>query len=168
MLDTVLDAVTQTLISGGVSAFREFPHNEVLPVSRAFICVGSQECKCQSPGFGDYLGVCTDELSGAVTELFGKRLEITLCLEVFSPYASEFGAGTCVECADKATEILEHLPSGLRVIEIIRGEVAADEELSLFRCVCSLRCMAFFVAEKSDEKAEFLDFILKGAVSSAN
>lgn len=168
MLNVILNAVTQTLTLGGVNAFREFPQDEVLHDSGAFVCVGSEKCKCLSPGFGDYLGVRTDILSGAITELFGKRLEITLNFEVYAPYHLDLGEETCVECADKVTRLLDKLPSGLRVIDMIRGEVKADDKLSLFHCACSLRCMAFFIAEKNDEEAEFLDFILKGAVGSAN
>jgi hypothetical protein len=168
MLNAVLDAVTKTLVSAGVNAFREFPDRDLPSSGGTFVCVGSDECICRSPGFGDYLGVRTDLLSGAVTELFGKRLEVTLCLEVFSPYDPSFGEKACALCADKVTEILDGLPSGLRVIQITREGVTADEELSLFRCVCSLRCLAFFIAEKSEERTEFLDFIMKGAIGSAN
>ena len=168
MLDTVLDSMVDALKAGGIDAFREYPNMGAVLSSGVFVCVGAESCKALSPGFGDYLGIKTDPISGELKELYGKRLELIISFEVFSPFGEAFGADACVGCADKLSALLCSLPSGLSCIELNRGEVSADNELSVFRCLCSLRCLAFFLAEKSENDAEFLDFILKGALGSAN
>ena len=63
---------------------------------------------------------------------------------------------------------MEKLPSGLKALDMEIGEVCADKNLACYRCICTLRALAFMVAESNGTETEFLDFVLKGTVNSGN
>lgn len=165
MLDSVLDQVTGILTGHGFHAFREFPDSR-MHRDKVSVCVGAEGCKSLSSGLGDYLGVRTED-NGAETELFGRRLELTLAFEIFSPFEVT-GAAGCTQCADELRRLLLRFPSGFRLLETTCGEVTADEELSSFRCTFRVKCIAFLVAEDLGGQGEFLDFVLKGVVDGVN
>lgn len=166
MIDVILDAVIKVLTDALIRAFREFPVRGA-DKKEIGVTVGLRKCKSLCSGLGDYLGVRTKE-NGASVELYGKKLELELSFQVFSPFGGSSGAGGCVKCADRLQALMGLFPSGIRVLEFAGGEVIADEELSAFRCECTARCLAFLIAESGGEQGEFLDFVLKGAVDGVN
>ncbi len=168
MLDSILDAVVTALKSESISAFREFPEKRADVKTGVSVSVGLGDCKCVSSGMGEYLGTRAGQGGSADIELFGRRIELTLRFEIFSPFGAPHGAAACVKCADRLRECLAKLPSGLKALEMESGEICMDEKLSCFRCVCTLRALAFLVAESDGTETEFLDFVLKGTVYSGN
>ncbi|MEG0876073.1 MAG: hypothetical protein RSF77_02895 [Oscillospiraceae bacterium] len=163
MLDTVLTAVVSALTAAGIKAFRQFPNRRADLSLGAFVCLGVDSCKCLSSGLGEYLGIKIGA-QGLETELFGRRLELLLGFDVFSPFESAAGADGCIQCADALRGALSGLPSSIRGLELSCGEVSADEESGCFRCKCTLRALAFLVAESSGDGTEFLNYVLKGTV----
>ncbi|NCB73454.1 MAG: hypothetical protein EOM51_01735 [Clostridia bacterium] len=166
MLNDILDAVVNVLKAEGINAFREFPEQRADLKTGVSVSVGIESCKYLSSGMGEYLGTRAGSGGSADTELFGRRLELGLRFEIYSPFGTQIGASGCVECADALRGCIDKLPSGLRVIELKFGEVSADEKLSAYRCVCSSSALAFMVGESDGGDVEFLDFVLKGTVDS--
>lgn len=163
MLETVLEAVVSALQEGGLKALREFPDQKADLGTETLVAVGLESCKFLGAGLGEYLGTSVKE-DGNETELFGKRLELRLRLEVFSPYSKKSGAQACLDAVTGMSAALERLPAGLKPLELGWEELRADDRLRVYRCPCTLRCHVFLVAERSGEGAEFLDFVLKGRV----
>lgn len=166
MVDSILDAVIKVLTDAGLRAFREFP-SRAADKKEICVTVGARRCKYLGSGMGEYLGIRAEE-SGAVTELYGKKLEMELVFDVFSPFGAKPDAGACVRCSDELQALTGFFPSGLRLLEFCSGEVTADEELSAFRCECTAACLAFLIAEDEDGQGEFMDFVLKGVVEGVN
>lgn len=168
MLNAVLEAVTVHLTERGLNAVRQFPE-ERAAVSEPLICVGAQSCKAHSPGLGDYLGVRRGVGGAADSELYGMRLEMVLSFDLFSPFEATRSEADCVRCADELKNALGSLPSGIRALEYTVGSVSADNRLELFTLRCTLKCAAYFVAENQEgQETEFLDYVLKGTVTSDN
>lgn len=161
MLEMILEETTAALRGAGLAAVREFPDGKAACESGAVVAVGLESCKFLGPGLGEYLGVLARE-DGRESELFGKRLELCLRLEVFSTFSRKEGAGACMAAVAALGSALEKLPEGLKPLELCWEELRADERLGMYRCPCTLRCLAFLVAERGEEEAEFLDFTLKG------
>ena len=168
MLDTVLDAVVFALRAEGLNAFREFPERRADLKCGISVSVGIDNCKYLSSGMGEYLGTRAGTGGSADTELFGRRLELELRFEIYSPFGTAFGVAGCVRCVDSLRTSFEKLPSGIRVLDMDCGEICADDKLSAYKCVCKLRALAFMVAESDGKETEFLDFILKGIVDNGN
>ena len=168
MLDDILEAVVAAMKAEGLNAFREFPERRTDLKTGVSESVGIDSCKQLSSGMGEYLGTRAGEGGTADTELFGRRLELELRFEIFSPFGTSFGASGCVQGGDRLRACFCKLPSGIRVLDMKSGEISADEKLSAYRCVCNLRALAFMVAESDGENTEFLDFVLKGTVDSGN
>ncbi|MEG1490884.1 MAG: hypothetical protein RRY04_01170 [Oscillospiraceae bacterium] len=166
MLDAVLNAVIDTLKLEGITAFKQFPERKADLKSGVFVCVGAESVREKSSGMGEYLGIRRGFGGAADTELFGRRLELELGFEVFSPFGAGFGAAACAGGAETLRGCIGKFPSGLRALELSCGEILADEELLMFHCRCRLNCTAFLVAESVGDGAEFLDFILKGTVKN--
>lgn len=168
MLDAVLDEVVAALKAGGVSAFRAFPETaETLPAAGG-VSVGVDSYVVRNSGLGDYLGTRAADGGAAEKELYGKKLSLTLGLELFVPFGGAAGAAGCDKAADKLRDALAALPEGLRVLEMDCGEVSADETLGAYRCRCAAKCLAFLVAETDGGEPEFKDFKLKGLVKNGN
>ncbi|PKM72483.1 MAG: hypothetical protein CVU91_08820 [Firmicutes bacterium HGW-Firmicutes-16] len=168
MLDSFLDAVVIALKSESISAFREFPEKRADVKTGVSVSVGLGDCKCVSSGMGEYIGTRAGEGGSDDTELFGRRMELTLLFEIYSPVGAPHGAAACVKCTDRLRDCMAKLPSGLKALEMESGEVCMDEKLACFRCVCTIRALAFLVAESDGTETEFLDFVLKGTVDSGN
>jgi len=168
MLNDILDAVVNAIKSAGINAFREFPEKRDDLKSGASVSVGADSCKCLSSGLGEYLGTRAGAGGSGDAELFGRRLELELRFEIYSPFGAAYGAADCVRCADSLRECFGVLPPGLKALDMECGEIKADEELSCFRCSCALHALAFLVAESTGGETEFLDFVLKGTVDSGN
>ncbi|MBP8640804.1 MAG: hypothetical protein KBI01_07905 [Oscillospiraceae bacterium] len=166
MLDDIIDAVIATLKSEGLNAFREFPERRSDLKTGVSMSVGINSCRYLSSGMGEYLGTRAGVGGVGDTELFGKRLELELRFEIFSPFGAAFGALDCVQSVDRLRSCFEKLPSGLKVLDMKSGELSADEKLCAYRCICTLSALAFMVAESDGNESEFLDFVLKGTVKS--
>ncbi len=166
MLDSILDAVVSTLKSESIRAFREFPEIKAEVKTGVSVSVGIEGCKCLSSGMSEYLGTRTGMGGSADAELFGRRLELTLRFEIYSPSGGSCGAKACLQCVDRLRASMEKLPSGLKALDMESKEVFADEKLNCYRCVCLARALAFLVAESDGSETEFLDFVLKGTVES--
>ncbi len=165
MMNTVADAVVSILKESGFDACREYPETPFLQKKGARIVVGVEKADCCSPGMGDYLGVKKAAGGSAESDVYGKRLEIGLALEIFAPFEGAAGARLCSETADRIFKLASEFPPGIKPKEMEIREIAEDEELCAFRCICRLKCTAYFVAEVQEDESVFSDFILKGNIN---
>ena len=156
MLESVLSAVVTALGQQGLSAVAEYPRSAAELSDGTLYTVGAGSCKCISSGLGDYLGVRAGGGGESDTELYGRRLELTLCIEAFlADESAETSAQTLISA----------LPEGLRCESVQSGELRWDRELECLRREHRLQCTAFLLAESSGgDESEFLDFKLKGTI----
>ena len=157
MLDTVLDAVTAMLKNAGVTAVREYPGEILERPAAPTVCVGVKSGKSLPAGMGDYLG--TENVNGAVREVYGTKLELVVGLDVYSPEA----AG-CAACFESISSAFAAPPDGLKLRALVCGETEPDEVTELFRCRCEAHCLAVLTRTVSEDGAEFTDFVLRGVL----
>lgn len=160
----VLEGLLSALEAGGLRAYREYPDKELLCGQEVFAVAGAESLKSLSPGLGEYLGLNRPGEGLSEKEVYGKRLELSLYLEVYSPFSGGRGTEGISDYIGAIGRCIDELGSGIRVMETEFGEVFADEELCAFRQRCRLNCQAFLIAESSGEEGEFLDFVLKGRI----
>lgn len=160
-LKQMRDAVIAALRAGGMAAEAAFPAKwaaeRKTPLASVF--VGAAEGKAL--GLCGYLGE-TRDAGGGVREVYGKRLEGVIAVEVRAGRAADCEAGS--ETA--AAVLLGKLPEGIRPGELSWEALAWEKETGLFLRRGKLQCEALFLAEAGDEGPEFLDFMLKGVLRS--
>lgn len=160
-LRQIRDAVISALRDGGLAAEAAFPSRWTgegkAPL--ATVSVGAAEGK--NIGFAGYLGETRDD-SGRVREVYGRRLEGVISVNVWAQ-----GAADCEEGTETAAAVLlGGLPQGIRPGELSWEALSWDKKMGLFLRRGKLRCEALFLAEGDEETGVFLDFILKGVVRS--
>lgn len=161
-LTQVRDAVTAALEKAGLTALTAFPHRQAgrYPGAVAAVAVGAAQGAAL--GFCNYLGEVYDPEAGTVREVYGKQLEGDITVEIRAERAADCEAG----CETAAEALLEGLPGGIRPGEL-RWEAAAwERETGMFLRRGHLQCRAVFTAQAGEEGEAFLEFILKGVLSS--
>lgn len=155
------DAVLRALREGGLAAEAAFPPHWAGEGKTALATVAVGAAEGKNIGFSGYLGEREDP-SGQVREVYGKRLEGTVTVDVWAQRAAD-----CEDGGETAAEVLlGGLPEGLRPGELSWEGLAWDKKTGLFLRRGRLRCEALFLAEAGEDGGVFLDFQLKGAVDS--
>lgn len=160
-LRQIRDAVIDALRRGGLAAEAAFPAKWAAErdAPLATVAVGAAEGK--AVGFCGYLGQ-TRDASGTAREVYGKRLEGVITVDVRGPRATD-----CEDGGDTAAAVLlGGLPEGIRPGELSWEALAWEKETGLFLRRGKLRCEALFLAESGEEDGVFLEFILKGVLRS--
>lgn len=155
------DAVIGALRAGGLEAEAAFPAKWAAErkTPLATVAVGAAEGKAL--GFCGYLGESRDDC-GKVREVYGKRLEGTVTVDVRAE-----GAADCEDGGETAAAVLlGSLPEGIRPGELSWEALAWEKETGLFLRRGKLRCEALFLAEAGEDGGVFLDFMLKGVLRS--
>ena len=123
--------------------------------------VSLRRVACVPGGFQDYLGINTDPGTGKERELYGRRMELTLALDIYAPPDGGEGA-----CQDTLTELVEALvcqgAAGLNALEIQANQVEFLEKTGLYRQGVSCRCMAWLAVAQSADGTQFVDFEVRG------
>lgn len=166
MIDTVLNTVVSLFQHAGLHAKRQYSAEPFRRESGCVVCVGLKSSKRLNSGYGEYLGIRTNENTQEISELYGFRLELSLGIDIFSPFGETFGAEGCRSYLDKVLDALSMSPSGLMVKAISAGEVKPDREAEMLRCTVKLDCEAYLIGESNGETPEFTSFVLKGAFIS--
>lgn len=124
------------------------------------VAVALNKVTCAAGGFRNYLGLKTDEATGAVSELYGRAVELTLALDIYAPRSG--GESACRETLDAMTEaVMCRGIGGLTALELEAGSVAFLEQEGLYRLPVRCRCRAWLVAAV-DEGGAFADFEVRG------
>ena len=135
-------AVIAAIAAAGGTAVKRYGEEKFRTCARAVTAVGARE---------------------TVIETFGRRMTLTLSLDVYAP--RELGADGCGEEAEKVTQALTAaLPEGLRLRELRWGAAEWDKATGMFRLCASARYAAYFLCERAEDETVFTDFVLKGTV----
>lgn len=140
-----------------------FPQGGKKRYTTPVIAVGLRCGESASAGFAEYLGERHDVNSGAYCEIYGKRLELTLGVDIYSP--KESGAGACLQTAAKVMAALPDLPNGVRVKKFSCGETVFDPAAGMFLLRAEMPCTCFMYADKTGDE-ELLDFTLRGVLKN--
>lgn len=165
-LDSVINIVCQGLTDGGVAAIiSQNPFGGKKRHTKPIITVGLKAGSAVTCGFAEYLGVRFDENQGTYNELYGKKIDISLSLSLWSPKSESYGHETCLTLFSQVADALKSLPEALKVKELACGETDYDVSAEMFRCDAELKISAFLTAESQDD-SQFLDFKLKGVLTN--
>ena len=126
----------------------------------AVAAVSLRACESGPGGFQDYLGERYDAPTATWRELYGKKLRVTVGLDLYAP--AEGGEAACQRAFDRmAAAFHSGGPPGLKVRSLSRGEGRFDEGQGLFCCPVEAVCEAWLYAE-TDGSGAFLRFEVKG------
>ena len=160
-LTQVRDTVIGALNAAGLPALAAFPAEEARRYEAAVATVDVGTVQGSALGFCNYLGQTQDE-TGAVLELYGKQLEAEITVDIRAGRAADCQSG----CETAADVLLGSLPAGVRPEELAWEALQWERETEMFLRRGRLRCRALFIARAEEEGAVFLDFILKGVLTT--
>lgn len=159
-LEELREATAAFLRERGMAAVTAWAPGPRARRDEAVAVVSLRSCQGGPAGLRDYLGERYDPETGRWEELFGKRAQIVLGLDVYAPRA--LGESGCAALFAKLSEALaDGGPEGLAVQELSCGETRYVEDEGLFRCQAQAVCQVYLYA-RADEKGEFTDFQVRG------
>ena len=95
-------------------------------------------------------------------EVYGKQLEAEILVDLRAQRAADCEAA----CAQAADVLLGGLAEGIRCGELAWEGLCWDKAAGMFRRRGRLQCRAVFVAEAGEDDETFLDFRLKGVLTT--
>ncbi len=156
-------AVISAIESTGCGAEEAYSAERLRRYERAAAAVGVREAHISGSGVTDYLGRRVDERTQEIVEVYGRRMEVGLSIDIYAPRA--LGAEGCETAAENVAQaLLTALPEGLRLRALHRGETEWDKVSGMFRLCAQAEYAAYFTAEAAEEETVFTDFVLKGTV----
>ena len=158
----IRDAVVSALAAEGVAALDAYPDQRARRYGCPVAAVAVETAESRTVGFCNYLGEVFDTGAGAPAELYGKQLEAVISIEIRGQRAADCEQG----CETAAEVLLERLPAGIRPGELNWEALTWERETGLFLRRGRLRCRAYFLARAEEGDTVFLDFRLKGAVTT--
>ena len=163
-LESIISAVCSWLEGLKIRAAAAYIPGASKRHAAPIVTVGLQTGAAMSCGQVDYLGIKTDE-TGASRELYAKRVELTLGLDIWAPRTENGGAQACADLFGTMAAQIPTLPSGIRVREITCGETRFDETAGMYLCPASMTTAVYLYAE-ADEYGIFTDFYVKGVLKN--
>lgn len=159
-LNALREQVAEQLRQAGVNAVTGMESARSSRWRQAVAAVSLMRVVCAPGGFKDYLGT-SREADGRERELYGREVELTLALDIFSP--RDGGESICQEAAETVAESLVcHGAAGLNALEIQTGQVEFLDKEGLYRQKTTCRCKAWLVARMDGGGGAFVDFEVKG------
>ena len=148
-LSQIRDAVVSALAAEGVAALDAYPDQRARRYGCPVAAVAVETAESRTVGFCNYLGEVFDTGAGAPRELYGKQLEAVISIEIRGQRAAD-----CEQGCETAAEVLNW------------EALTWERETGLFLRRGRLRCRAYFLARAEEGDTVFLDFRLKGAVTT--
>ena len=156
----IRDAVVTALKETGLAAEAAFHPKTARRYPAAVAAVDVARASGGEMGFCGYLGETVED--GAPREVYGKRLAALISVDIRAERAEDCETG----CETAAEVLLGGLPEGIRPGEMTWEALAWDKAAGMFLRRGSLRCQALFLARSAGEETAFLDFRLKGVVTT--
>lgn len=164
-LDSIISCVCDGLVTGGVSAvISQNPFGGKKRHVNPIVTVGLKAGSAVSCGLAEYMGMRYISSSDSYCEVYGKKIDVSLGLSMWSPKTSSEGHEKCLQLFSQIIDALDSLPDPLKVKELSCGETHYDPSAEMFRCDAELKLSAFLTAE-SDDDSQFLDFKLRGVLT---
>lgn len=154
----IRSAVMQALEDAGIPAVAAYHPAKARRYPAAAAAVDVVRASSGEMSFCGYLGEIVE--NGAAREVYGKRLEAEICVEIRAECAEDCETG----CEAAAEVLLSKLPEGIRPGETQWEALTWDKASGMFLRRGSLACQALFLAGSTGEEKAFLDFRLKGVV----
>lgn len=153
-------ALAQWLKERGIPALTGWTGEGRGPMTAPAALVTVREYTAGSAGFADYLGERYNGEKGLWEELYGKKVEAVLGLDLYAP---ERGSeGEMQKLLEDIVRVLSlECPEGLKVGELTCGGTKWDEKQRRLKREVSVSCTLWLQAVCS-ETGEFLDFELRG------
>lgn len=159
-LEELREATAAFLREKGVPAVTAWDSVPRVKRNEAVVVVSLRKCEGGPAGLRDYLGERFDPDTGQWAELYGKRAELTLGLDIYAP--ERLGEKGCAALFAKLSEgLTDGKPAGLTVLRLSCGETGFVEREGLFRCAGEAVCQVYLYAI-TDENGIFTDFRIKG------
>lgn len=162
-LEELREATAAFLRGKGVPAVTAWENAPRVRRNGAVAVVSLRGCRGGPAGLQDYLGERFDPTTGRWEELYGKRAELTLGLDIYAP--ERLGESGCTALFAKLSEALaDGGPEGLAVLRLSCGETGFVEREGLFRCRGEAVCQVYLYAS-ADENGVFTDFRIRGTAA---
>lgn len=159
-LEELRQTAAEFLRARGIDAVTAWDDRARVRREQAVVVVSLRGCEGGPAGLCDYLGERFDPETRQWEELYGKRAEITLGLDIYAP--KRLGESGCTDLFSRLIEALsDGGPAGLRVKELTCGETDYAEQEGLFRCRAQAVCGVYLYAV-TNENGAFVDFIVRG------
>ena len=105
-------AVMAAIAAAGGAAVESYSVEQLKCYQTAVAAVGAKETAIDESGAIEYLGEKTDEKTQQPVSVYGRRMRLTLLLEVYAP--RELGAAGCETAAETVTQaLMTALPGGV-------------------------------------------------------
>lgn len=161
-LDEVQSTMASFLCENGIDAMASWPDTRRERLTQPTVLVSLESLSCSPAGMQDYLGQRQNETTGQWEELYGRRAQAVLDLDVLAPEDSS--AQECRQTANALARLFQtERPGALTVQELRLDEPEHDEKRGLLRLRCVLTCTGI-VCTAGEEAGTFLDFTLRGDV----
>lgn len=156
-------AVAAAIKAAGCAAIESYSEEQLKRYEAAVAAVGTKETVIEESSAIEYLGEKVDEMTQEMVAVYGRKMLLTLLLEVYAPRT--MGAAGCEEAAETITQaMMTALPEGLKLRTLQWGKTGWDKTTGMFRLDASAKYAAYFVAEAAEDETVFTDFVLKGTV----
>lgn len=145
------------------AVIESYSEEQLKRYATAVAAVGTKETVIEESGAIEYLGEKVDEATRETVSVYGRKMLLTLLIEVYAPRT--MGAAGCEEAAEAITQaMMTALPEGLKLRTLQWGKTGWDKTTGMFRLDASAKYAAYFVAEAAEDETVFTDFVLKGTV----
>ncbi|MBQ8831355.1 MAG: hypothetical protein IJ017_07125 [Oscillospiraceae bacterium] len=160
--DSIVAAVAGFLGNYTDITVKAYPFGKMQEFKTPVVAVTIEEAESTSSGAANYLGIFSDAETGD-RELYGRYLEVTLGLHIYSPDSSEFGADACQKVFSRIVSAFFESTLPIKVKSIGCGKTEFDDVTRTYRCEVTAKCRCFMTAEIRED-GEFTDYILKGVM----
>ncbi|MBQ4040718.1 MAG: hypothetical protein IJC91_06225 [Oscillospiraceae bacterium] len=160
--DSVIAAVAGFLGNYTDLTVKADPFGKMKEFSTPVVAVSIEEAESTASGVGDYLGIFSDAETG-VREIYGRYLEVSLGLDIYSPDNADFGAAACPKVFGQIVSAFSESTLPVKVKNIQCGKTEFDDVTRMYRCKVTAKCRCFMTAEIRED-GEFTDYILKGVM----
>lgn len=159
-LEQLRETMAEYLSGKGAAAVSAWSPADRARRGGAVAVVSLRGCEAGPAGLRDYLGERRNPETGRWEELYGKRAELTLGLDLYAP--ERLGEQGCAaHFARVAQALAGGGPEGLTVRTLSCGETVFDRQERLFRCPAQAACSVYLYAA-ADESGSFSDFRIRG------
>ena len=162
-LEQLRQAVVQQLNQGGLDAAAALEPQAQRDWPGPVAAVSLRGVQCAPGGFDHYLGLRRDPEKGEEAECYGRRVELTLGLDLYAPRSG--GQSACQAALARLSELLlSGGAGGLDVVELTAQEVQFLHQEGLYRLPAQCRCAGWLIA-RADSAGCFTDFEVKGRIA---
>lgn len=155
--------LVELLSRNGLQSMAAWPKESRVGTDNPVVLVALEKMSCAPAGLQDYLGQQLQEATGQWQELYGRKVQLSLTMDILA--LPEVGAQACTQVMDLVVRCFQtEKPVGLNVKELTGEEVVYDEKEGLLKLRCRLKCEGW-LCTAGDEAGTFLDFTLRGDVN---